>query len=212
MLGLASSTIEFNGISASDAEDLLAVIWPVLEGHALTTPLLDVRAANGSTTDVTITFQSAGDRAFALANLDMQDVPWTCAVLPTSAELREQARLSLEASRGSLHPAAKRRLLASAVVLAEVADVIERREQGEESGGRAASGAVRVLITAVETVRLERVIEIPRERYAKYQEMVERRADYVEFTLMFGDLLRESRDAADSLGLESLKIIPVLKE
>jgi|SRR6516162_680012 hypothetical protein len=70
------------------------------------------------------------------------------------------------------------------------------------------SESTRVIITAVETVRLERVIEIPRERYAKYHEMVECGADQVEWTLVFGDLLRESPDAADSLGFEDLKITP----
>jgi hypothetical protein len=73
------------------------------------------------------------------------------------------------------------------------------------------SETIRVIITAVETVRLERMIDIPKERYAKYKEMVERGADEVELTLVCGDLLRESPDVADSLGLEDLKIIPALR-
>jgi hypothetical protein len=71
---------------------------------------------------------------------------------------------------------------------------------------------MRVIITAVETVRLERVVEIPGDRYARYREMVERGADDVELTLMFGDLLGESRDVVDSLGFESLKITPESEE
>jgi|SRR6516162_7382908 len=68
---------------------------------------------------------------------------------------------------------------------------------------------IKVIITAVETVRYERIVELSQERYAKYQEMVERGADDVELTAVFGDLLGESPDVADSLGLEDLKIVPM---
>ena len=74
--------------------------------------------------------------------------------------------------------------------------------------GRGMRETIKVIITAVETVRLERVIEIPRERYAQYQEMIECGTDEMELTLAFGDLLRESPDVADSLGFEYLKITP----
>ena len=67
---------------------------------------------------------------------------------------------------------------------------------------------MRVLVRAVETVRLERIVELPRQRYAGYREMVECGANNVELTEMFGDLLAESRDVADSLGFEDLRIIP----
>jgi hypothetical protein len=58
--------LEFH-VEEAAAERLLATLWRVLEEHDLATPLLSRRSANGSI-DITLTFQSPGDRALALAN------------------------------------------------------------------------------------------------------------------------------------------------
>jgi len=62
----SSASVRFNGIDEFAAERLLAAVWRALEEHALATPLLEVRSANRSI-DITLTFQSAGDRALATA-------------------------------------------------------------------------------------------------------------------------------------------------
>jgi hypothetical protein len=62
----SSPILKFN-VEESAAERLVATLWRVLEEHDLATPLLSVRSANGSI-DITLTFQSPGDRALALAN------------------------------------------------------------------------------------------------------------------------------------------------
>ena len=70
------------------------------------------------------------------------------------------------------------------------------------------SETIKVIITAVETVRLERVVEISSECYSKYRDMIECGADQVDLTIVFGGLLREPPDVVDSLGLEDLRITP----
>jgi hypothetical protein len=57
-----SPVMQFNGISASDGERLLAAIWCILEERTLASPLVEVRSAKG-TIDITMTFRSAEDRA-----------------------------------------------------------------------------------------------------------------------------------------------------
>ena len=59
--------MEFNRISLSDAERLLAAIWCILEEHDLATPLMRVRSARGAL-DIALTFASAKDHALAMAN------------------------------------------------------------------------------------------------------------------------------------------------
>ena len=62
MSSSASPELEFNGIDISEAERLLASLWPVLEARSIHTPLVAVRSA-GVWIDLTIKFRSAGDRA-----------------------------------------------------------------------------------------------------------------------------------------------------
>ena len=78
----SSASMQFAGISKTDAERLLAAIWRVLEEHRLATPRLHVRSAKGSIA-VTLTFQSAGEvalikpveRAFATALAAVEVAP-----------------------------------------------------------------------------------------------------------------------------------------
>ena len=60
--------MQFNGLHEPDAERLLAAIWCVLEKHSLRTPLLDARTASARI-DVTLTFQSAGERTLVQKEL-----------------------------------------------------------------------------------------------------------------------------------------------
>ena len=62
MSNSASATMQFNGIGKSEAERLLVRIWRILEEHALAPPMVQVRSTKGSI-DVTLAFQSQGDRA-----------------------------------------------------------------------------------------------------------------------------------------------------
>jgi hypothetical protein len=62
MSSSASATMQFNGIHKPEAERLLAGIWRVLEEHDLATPFAQVQSA-GARINITLMFQSAGDRA-----------------------------------------------------------------------------------------------------------------------------------------------------
>jgi hypothetical protein len=57
-----SLILQFKGISEAEAERLLALTWRILERRALMLPRVAVRSTNGSV-DITLTFESAGDRA-----------------------------------------------------------------------------------------------------------------------------------------------------
>jgi hypothetical protein len=60
--------LQFTGLGESDAEQLLAAIWRVLEERGLRTPRVDIRSGNPSI-DITLTFQSAEDRAAIEKNI-----------------------------------------------------------------------------------------------------------------------------------------------
>lgn len=63
-----SLILQFTGISEAEAESLLAATWCALERHDLVSPLVDVRSRKRSV-DITLTFQSAGDRAMVVREL-----------------------------------------------------------------------------------------------------------------------------------------------
>jgi hypothetical protein len=65
--------MRFNRIDASEAERLLAAIWRVLLERALASPMMQVRSAKASI-DITLAFQSQGDRAIVEKELALKIV------------------------------------------------------------------------------------------------------------------------------------------
>jgi hypothetical protein len=73
MSSSASATMRFKRIGQSEAERLLAAIWRVLEERALASPMVRVRFAKASI-DITLAFQSQGDRAIVEKELAVRIV------------------------------------------------------------------------------------------------------------------------------------------
>jgi hypothetical protein len=76
MSNAPSHAMQFDGISQSDAERLLAVIWRALEAHALASPSIEVRSA-GALINIKLTFQSTEERAIVKKKI-LHEIP-SCA-------------------------------------------------------------------------------------------------------------------------------------
>jgi hypothetical protein len=70
----ASSTLEFTGMSESEAERIVATVWRILEAHALISPIVEVRFVN-ALANIRLIFDSAVDRA--LVENDLLRDPWS---------------------------------------------------------------------------------------------------------------------------------------
>lgn len=70
----ASSILTFSLMNEPEAERLLAMVWCILEGCALTSPVVEVRSVSGFI-EIGLIFESAADCALVEKNLPDLEEP-----------------------------------------------------------------------------------------------------------------------------------------